>query len=190
MKMGYSREKLMNLFLKGRKRVLSIGIILFTLIITLIIYRIQTKKIRELDVKKSAETKRNEVLKEIVQLEKTINLYKNIFSKKDAFLVMDTVSDIVKDSNVRLISIRPEKEERQPLYAKYPFTLVIGADNYHAIGKFISKIENSSDVYFVDAISIRSQEESQIPDKELTGVSKPTNKLIVNLILSIIAFKG
>ncbi len=82
--MGYSREKLMNLFLKGRKRVLSIGIILFTLIITLIIYRIQTKKIRELDVKKSAETKRNEVLKEIVQLEKTINLYKNIFSKKCA----------------------------------------------------------------------------------------------------------
>jgi len=190
MRMGYSREKLMNLFLKGRKRVLSIGIILFTLIITLIIYRVQIKKIELLHVNKDSELKKNEVLKEISRSEKTIKLYKNIFSKKDASSVMNTISNIARDSNVRLISIRPGNEENQPLYIKCPFILVIDADNYHAIGKFISSIENQSDIYFVDAISIRSQEESQIPDKELTGVSKPTNKLIVNLILSIIAFKG
>ena len=184
MKIGYPREKLMNLFLKGRKRVLSIGIILFTLIATLIIYRIQIKKIESLHVNKDAEQKKNEALNEISRSEKAIKLYKNIFSKKDAFLVMDAVSDIVRDSNVRLISIRPEREERQPLYVKYPFTLVIGADNYHAIGKFISSIENSSDVYFVDAISIRLQEEAadQAPGQ--------TSKLIVNITLSIIEFKG
>jgi len=184
MRIEYPKEKLMDLFIKGRKNSLSIGVIVFTLILSLIIHRIQTKKIGELDVKKSAETKRNEVLKEIAQSEKTINLYKNIFSKKDASLIMEAVSDIVRDSNVRLISIKPEKEERQPLYVKYPFTLVVGADNYHTIGKFINKIEERPEAYFIDALSMRSQEEAadQAP--------RQTSKLIVDITLSIIEFKG
>jgi len=190
MRIGYPREKSMNLFLKGRKRVLSIGIILFTLIITLIIYRIQTKKIESLCVDKDTELKKDEVLKEISRSEKTIKLYKNLLSRKDASSVMNTISNIARDSNVKLISIKPGSEENQPLYIRCPFILVIGADSYHAIGKFISSIESQSDIYFVDTISIRSQEESQTSDKELTGVSKPANKLIVNLILSVIAFKG
>ncbi len=190
MKIEYPKGKLMNLFLKGKKKVLSIGIILFTIILALIIYRIQTKKIESLYVEKDLELKKNGILEEISRVEKTIKLYRNVLSKKEASSVINTVSNIARDSNVRLISIRPGNEENQPLYIKCPFILVIDADNYHAIGKFISSIENQSDIYFVDAISIRSQEESQMPDKELTGVPKPTNKLIVNLILSIIAFKG
>jgi len=190
MKIEYSKEKLMDLFLKGRKRVLSIGIILFTLSITFIIYRIQTKQIESLYVNKDTELKKNDVLNEIRRSEKAFKLYKNILSPKEASLVTNTISGIARGSNVRLISIKPDREENQPLYIKTHFILVIGADNYHAIGKFISSIENHSDVYFIDTISIRSQEESRTPDKELTEVSKPTDKLIVNLILSIIAFKG
>ena len=189
MKADYSREKLMNLFLKGRKKVLSIGIILFTLIITLIIYRIQTKKIESLYITKDTEQKKNEVLKEISQLETRIKFYKNLLSKKDASLVMNTISNIAKDSNVMLISTKPGTEENQPLYIKYPFVLVIGADSYHAIGKFISKIENHPDIYLVEAISIKLQGGSQRQEKESAGVTEPTNKLIVNLTLSIIAFK-
>ena len=190
MKIGYPKEKLINLFLKGRKRVLSIGIIILTLVITLIIYRIQIKKVESLHVNKDTEQKKNEVLNEISRSEKTVKLYKNLLSQKDVSSVMNTISDIARDSNVRLVSIRPGNEEKQPLYTKYPFILVIGADNYHVIGKFISSIENQSDIYFMDAISIRSQEESQILDKELTQEPESTDKLIVNLILSIIAFKG
>ncbi len=188
MRIGYSREELIDLFLKGKKRVLSIGIIIVTLIIALIIYSAQTQQIESLQSKKDAELKKNDVLEEISRVEKTIKLYRNVLSKKEASSVINTVSNIARDSNVRVISVNPGNEENQPLYIKTPFILVISADNYHAIGKFISKIENQSDIYFVDAISIRSQEESQTPDKELT--QKQTNKLIVNLILSIIAFKG
>ena len=190
MKIEYSKERLMDLFLKGRKRVLSIGIILFTLSITLIIYRMQTKQIESLYVNKDTELKKNDVLNEISRAEKAIKLYKNLLSQREASSVMNTLSDIARGSNVRLISIKPAREENQPLYIRTPFILVIGADNYHAIGKFISKFENQSDIYFIDTISIRSQEESRTPAQELTEVSKPTNKLIVNLIFSIIAFKG
>lgn len=190
MMIGYSREKLMDLFPKGRKNVLSIGIIIFTLIFPLIIYRTQTQQIESLRVNKDMELKKNDVLSEISRLEKTIKLYKNLLSKKDVSSVMNTISNIARDSNVILISIKPESEENQPLYIRSPFILVIGTDSFHAIGKFISMIENHPDVYSVDAISIKSQEEIQTPDRELIQASKPTTKLIVNLILGIIAFKG
>ena len=41
---------------------------------------------------------------------------------------MSRVSDITRGSNVRLISIKPDREENQPLYIKTPFILVIAAD--------------------------------------------------------------
>ncbi|MDP3731524.1 MAG: type 4a pilus biogenesis protein PilO [Candidatus Omnitrophota bacterium] len=170
MKIEYSKEKLINLFLKGRKKVLSIGITIFTIIITLIIHSIQGKKIESLHINKDAELKKNEVLSEISRSEKAIELYKNLLSKKDASLVTNTLTDIARDSRVRLISIKPDTEINRPLYIKYPFILVIGADNYHAIGKFISSIENQPDIYFVDGISIRFQRESRTPDKESTQV--------------------
>jgi Tfp pilus assembly protein PilO len=103
---------------------------------------------------------------------------------------MNTFSSIARDFNVRLISVSPGNEENQPLYIKTPFTLVIGADSYHTIGKFISSLENQPGIYFVETISIRSQEESRTPAQELTQEPKLADKLIVNLILSIIAFKG
>lgn len=190
MKIEYSREKIMGLFLRGRKKVFSIGIIVSTLILTLIISRAQTKKIESLHVNKDTELKKNDVLSEISRSEKTINLYKKLFSKKDASSVTNAVSNIARDSNLIVISINQDKEESELLYTKYSFTLVIGADSYHAIGKFIDKIENQAEAYFVDAISIRSQEESRTPDTELSGASKPANKLIVNVTLSIIVFKG
>ena len=179
MKIGYTREKITDLFLKGRKNVFSIGIIVFTLILTLIIHGIQTRKIEALSVKKGMEAKKNDVLKEIAGSEKRINLYKNIFSTKDAASVMNAISNIARDSKVRVISIQSDKEINLPSYIKYPFNLVIGVNNFHDIGKFINNIENQPEAYFVDAISIRTQEESQ-----------GENKLTVNVTLSIIAFKG
>lgn len=189
MKADYSKEKLINLFLKGRIKFLSIGLIVLTLIIAPSIYKNQTRSAESLKAKKDAEIKKNEVLKEISQSEARIKFYKTLLGKKDASLVMDTISSIAKDSNVLLVSIKPGTEENRPLCIKYPFVLVIGADSYHAIGKFISKIENQSDIYLVEAISIKFQDASRRQEKELVEVTRPTNKLIVNLTLSMIAVK-
>ncbi|MDP2938429.1 MAG: hypothetical protein Q8N72_04245, partial [Candidatus Omnitrophota bacterium] len=84
MKAGYSRDKLIDLLLKGKKRFLSIGLIILTLIIASSIYRNQSKVIESLIVKKDTEIKKNEVLKEISQSEARIKFYKNLLSKKDA----------------------------------------------------------------------------------------------------------
>ncbi len=190
MKIEYSKEKLINLFIKGRKKVLSIGMAVFTIIITLIIHSIQAKKIESLHINKDAELKKNEVLSEISRSGKAVELYNNLLKHKDASLVTNTLTDIARDSRVRVISIKPDTEINRPLYIKYPFILVIGADSYHAIGKFISSIENQPEIYFVDGISIKFQKESRAADKELTQGADPANKFTVNLILSIIAFKG
>jgi len=190
MAMGFSREKLMNLFTMDKKKIFSIGIIIITIVAALIIHGSQTKKIDSLRVERDAELKKNETLNDISRSEKTIKLYSNILSKKDAASVMNTLSGIAKESDITIVSIKPDTEENRTLYIRSPFSLVIETDNYHAIGKFISRIENNPDIYFVDAINIKAQEESPTPDKELTQMPKPANKLIVNLILSIIAFKG
>jgi len=76
------------------------------------------------------------------------------------------------------------------LYIKYPFTLVIGSDSYHDIGKFISSIENNPSIFFIDAMSIKAQEENQEQEKESIRATKPAEKLSVILTLSIIAFKN
>lgn len=189
MKIEYAKEGLMNLFLKGRERLLSMGIILFTLSAALIVYRIQTKQIESLYVDKDTELKKNDALTEIGRSEKAVKLYKNLLGQKDASSVMNRLGVVAKESNVRLISIKPGREENQPLYIKTPFVLVMGADNYHAIGKFVSAIENEPGIYFVDAVNIMAQEKGRMLAQESTQGPKPTNKLIVNLIFSIIAFK-
>ncbi len=190
MNIGFSQEKLTDLFLNGRKKVLRIAIIALSLFIALIVYISQTKNIESLRIREDMERKKNDVLGEIARSEKTIKLYKNMLSQKDALSVMNVLGNIAKESNVTLVSIKPANEENRPLYIKFPFVLVIAADNYHAMGKFISKIENEPGNYSVDAINIRPQEESRGPDRELTKGAKPAKKLILNLILSIIAFKG
>lgn len=190
MKIGYPKEKIMGLFFKSRKKALSIGIIIFTLIITLTVYKIQAKKIELLQIKKDTEQKKNEVLNEISRSEKTIQFYKNLLTRKDASAVMGSISNLARESNLRLISISAGNEESQPLYTKTPFVLVIDTDSYSAIGKFISKIENQPEIYFVESVSIRLQEEIRGPDKELSVAPEPKDKLRVNLILSIIALKG
>ncbi len=190
MNIGFFREKLMNLFTMDKKKIFGIGIIIITIVVALVIHKSQTKKVESLHAQKDAELKKNEILTEIGRSEKTIKLYGNILGKKDPASVMNALSSIAKESKVTMVSIKADSEENRSLYIRSPFSLVIEANSYHAIGKFISKVENNADIYFVDAISIKAREESQTPDKESTQVPKPANKLIVNLILSIIAFKG
>ncbi|MFH1269641.1 MAG: type 4a pilus biogenesis protein PilO [Candidatus Omnitrophota bacterium] len=191
MNIEYIRQQLVDSFLKDRRRAyVLIGVAIFTLIISLAVHLIQNQKIRLLLVQRGAELKNSNLLNEINISDKTIKLYKNSFRTRDVFWVMNAVSDIAKASGIKLISIKPGKEEKQPLYTSHSFNLVIEANNYHAIGKFISDIENSPDAYFVDALSIKMQEEGLVSDKESTLEAKPVSKLVVNLVLSIIIFRG
>lgn len=188
MKIEYSKGKLVSLLLENKEKIFSITILILALLIAAAIYRSQSRHLYLLTIKKDTEIKKNAVLGKIKESEKKIKFYKGLLKEKDASSIVNAINNIAKDSGVQIISIEPQAEEKQSLYVNYPFILTINADNYHAIGKFISKIESYSNVYFTQAISIRPL--GDLSNEESEGTAPKINKLTVNLTLNIIAFRG
>lgn len=160
--------------LADKNKILNLAVIIVAFIIAGNIYKQQTKDIESLKSKNNMETKKNAVIENISKLEKSISAYKNFLAKKDASSVINTISNIAKESGVKIASVRPLAEQRYPDYIKSPFSLALSAPNYDSLGRFISKIESYQDVYMVEAIEARFHEQA----KELT----------VNLTVSSIAF--
>lgn len=179
--------KLINQLAGSKNKILNIGLIILTVIIASNMYRNKAKDVQLLNAKKDTELKKNSALEQIKQLEKSIESYKNIFNKKDASLIINTINNIARDSNVKIISIKPSNERKESVYTSYPFLLTVSADNYHCIGKFISGIESHPDIYFVDAITITIEDIRQAQNLE-QGL-KPITRVMVNLTLSKIVFK-
>jgi hypothetical protein len=171
------------IIIKQRNKILNIGIILLTFIIANNIYKSQIKSIQSLREKIEAETKKNEMLSNISQSEKILNAYKNLLNKKDISQVksisISTISNIAKDSNVKIALVKPLAEDNQSVYSRYSFSLVLNAPNYHNVGKFINRLESHPDVYFVDKVII----------KRINKESATEYNLIVELTLSTIVFK-
>jgi Tfp pilus assembly protein PilO len=158
---------------KHKNKIVNIAIIILAIIISANIYKKQADGIETLKTKKGIEKKNNDVIKDINQLVEKINSYEKLFTKKDASLVINTITGIAKQSGIKIVSMRPDSEQAYPNYVKLPFGLTVSADNYHAIGKFISKLEGYQDVYIIDSAGIRFDNQS----KEFT----------VNLRLSALA---
>jgi Tfp pilus assembly protein PilO len=139
------------------------------------IYTRHLKDLTSLKQQKETEIKKNAVLEKVSKLEKRLNAYKNFLVKKDTGLIIGVLSNMARATGLEISSIRPETEQKFLTYIKVPFSLEMSADNYHALGEFISKLESSSDIYRVEEINIRSQ--------------GPGNKLAVNLKVNKISFK-
>lgn len=159
---------------KNKNKLLNLAVIIIAFIIASNIYKQQTREIGALKSKSNTETKKNTVIENISKLEKSIGSYKNLLAKKDAGSIINTVSNIAKESGVKIVSVRPIAEQRQADYIKFPLNLVLSVPNYHTLGNFISKIETYQDVYVVESIDIRFQEQAK--------------ELAVSLIISSIAF--
>lgn len=189
MEIAGALKNLINRFGKGTNKIFYIALSILTIIFSQNSYKSKAQSLRALNSQKDAQLKKNAVLAQIQQSEKRIELYKNFFSKKDASSLINTINNMARDSNIKIISIKPGREEAVSVYTRYPFILNISANSYHAVGKFISKIENHPDVYFVDAMNIKMREVSQASDIE-SGNGQLANRLAVNLVLSVIVFKG
>ncbi len=138
--------------------IFNLGVIILVLIFAGNVYKRQVKDIEVIKTTRDSEARKNEVLGNIRQKEKKINSFKNAINKKDVSLIMNPLSSIARDSSVKIISIGPQGEKDYPVYLKYSFALVVTANNYHNIGKFISKLENSGDIYIVESINIVESE--------------------------------
>jgi Tfp pilus assembly protein PilO len=189
MKINFSFENIID-YLKNKRNFFSMGMIIVAVIASFIIHVNQVKKIQSLTLAKDAEFNKSKVLTDISTSEKEIKAYKNNLSRKDIVLVTNTLTNIAKDSNVALVSVKVGTEENQLLYTRARFVCVIGADSYHDLSKFISKLENHPGIFNIDEIDIKAQDEGLDSDKELTYAPKPKGRLVVNLIISSIAFKG
>jgi len=154
--------KLIELTNKYKNRISGIVVIIIALIVTSKVYNVQVLDMQSQKARNDAQIKKNQVLESISKLEKRINAYKNLLAKKDATVILNTMSNLAKESGVKIASFQPRKEEQHPAYVKSTFNLILYAPDYHILGKFISKIENFQDVYLVESIDITSQ------GKELT----------------------
>lgn len=177
--------ELAPLFTKYKIRILSVGIALLTLIVVANLFGSQGRRKEMLLANKETELKRNEVLASISKLEKKIASYKKVFNKRDASAVINTISNIAKESNVKIISMKPRQEENFPAYIRYPFELVIGVDSYHVIAKFISKIENYPEMFFIDRFEIKLTTANKEDTQQGQG-----HKLLVGLTISTVALKN
>lgn len=167
---------------KNYKNMLNITVIIFALIIANRIYKTQYQVVELLKQKKDAELKKNSVLGEFSYLEKSVILYKNLLQKKDAAAIINKITNIANDSSVKITSIKPEKEAGGTGYGSYPFGLSVIADNYHILGKFISKLESYPEMYLViESIVVRQQ----VKETEASTISN----LAAELRLSVISFE-
>ncbi|MEK6528892.1 MAG: type 4a pilus biogenesis protein PilO [Nitrospirota bacterium] len=170
-----------EVFEKNKNNILNIGVILIAVFIAFQIYNGINEKINTLTQQKSNELKKNEATSEIAVFEKKINGYKKVLVKKDLGAVMDSISEIAKQCEVKVVSIKPEDEESSADYIKSSFALTINAPNYHALGNFISRIESYQDIYFIDELSIGSA--------GFRGASEDVGSgLKINLKISTIAY--
>lgn len=167
-------------FSRYKNKILNGAIIVLALIIANNIYKVQFNTIESLKSSREKESKKNIVLGEISQFDKRLKAYKSFLNKKDMSLVIDNISNIAKDSNVRILSLRPDLGQAFPLYIKYTFNLAVILNDYATLGKFISKLENSYDVYMVEGLVVNPRFEGS-EETALKGLS-------VNLKISTFLF--
>jgi Tfp pilus assembly protein PilO len=141
----------------NKNKILNGAMVAVALFVAYRVYQNQEKTFVSLTTKRDVEIKKNQVLEEICQLDSKINAAKKSVNNKDTSSVINTIANIAKGNEIKIISIRPEKESGTEIYRKYPFELSISADSYHAIGKFISALENHPDIYYVALIRIKPQ---------------------------------
>lgn len=165
---------LARLISRYKNLVFNLALIILALMVAGNISRKQAKGLELLKEKKEAELKKNKVLGNIQQLETGLVAYKKLLTKQDADLVINTVSSLARESGVKIVSLKPAPEQRNPEYIKFPLDLAVTSANYHALGKFISKLESNKDIYKVEALEIKPVGENQ--------------ELSANLVVTSIAF--
>jgi len=171
--MGFTDNVEFSDIKKHKNLALNISIIILAFIVSLNIYKKQNKEILSLNAQKEIEIKKNAEFDTISGLEKKNNYFKNYLSKKDAGLTINTITNIAKELGIKIVSIRPESELKFAQYIKEPFEISFVINSYHDLGKFVSKMESSNNVYVIEIIT------AKYGTKE--------NGLLINLRLSSIA---
>jgi len=106
---------------------------------------------------------------QIEDLRKKLTLYNKKFStKQEISVLLKELSDMAKDSEVKIISIKPHaavtstgQDAAGSTYQKFPISINAGC-GYHQLGAFLSKLENADTFMRVTDIRITVNPQSPI----------------------------
>ena len=159
---------------KHKNAVLSLAILAIAGFVSFNIYNKSVQEKAGLQAQIEDEKKKNEVLLQIATLEKKLEGYKQLLTKKEAGEVIGAISSYAKGFGLQIQSVRPGQEQKFKEYIKVPYMLVLRANSYHDIGRFVSMIESSREVFVIDAINIASETDIR--------------KLIVNITVNAVEY--
>lgn len=120
------------------------------------------------------EKRKNSILGEITLMEKRVDALKMKLNAKEMSSVVQSLNALATKCGVTISFRNKQQEEPGPhdAYTRYFFELTLDAANFHKIGKFISSLEKSSEIFIVDTIQCSPQ-----------GGSKTSVKLLVSTIM-------
>ncbi|MBU4251550.1 MAG: type 4a pilus biogenesis protein PilO [Candidatus Omnitrophica bacterium] len=170
-----------SLIEKNKNKIINFGVIILVLIIALQFHRSANDRISLLVQQQNNELEKNKVIEDIAALEKKAEAYKKVFVKKDLASIMNVITGIAKDTSIKILSVKPYAEEALNNYLNSSFLITLNAPSYHALGDFISKIENNKDIYLVSEVTINSA----VSNSEATGANAD---LEVSLKINTIAY--
>lgn len=138
-----------NLLTKHKNKFLNGAIIILALILANHFYKNTSLDLAKLKEQEKNEGMKTEVLKTLSRLEARFNQFKTSLGKKDSNYIISNINAIAKETGVKISSIKPEQESKTADYVKTPFSLALKSSSYHAVGKFMSRLESSGDVFYV-----------------------------------------
>ncbi|MCK9572332.1 MAG: type 4a pilus biogenesis protein PilO [Candidatus Omnitrophica bacterium] len=169
---------------KYQSQALNLIVVFLALIIAFKIYEKSAAEVAILNQTKNTQIEKNIALEKISKINQEIGAVKKFINQKDLDSVINTIGDIAQATGVDILSINPAADERNPYYTKFFFDLVLSADSYHKIGKFISLLESSQDIFNIEAVNLDQQSNDLEADNR-----KEIKKISVNLKLSKILAK-
>jgi len=155
----------MDFFSKNKNKIINAGVILLAIFIALYLYGMQNQQLDSLVENKNEEIKKSEVIESLNRVEKRIDSYKQTFNRKDLGSVIGAMTDIAKDTRVKVISVKPGAEQQYAEYIRTSFLIVVRVADYHALGLFISKVENYKDLFLVEDVNITTVSNNQADKK-------------------------
>jgi Tfp pilus assembly protein PilO len=167
--------EILNVINKIKENLLNILIIIVALMISFNNYKTRNKALEILKAKRDVELKINQLLDEISTLENMNFSLKGKINNKAVSATIDVLGGIARDSNVKIILIKPQVERFYSAYTLYPFEVSITSSSYHRVAKFINLLEKSSNIYFIENMELSSN--PQIKEDKITA------KLVISTIL-------
>jgi len=146
---------------KIKENLVSLIILVLAVIIAFKVYRGKEAEFLGLKNDKEMENKKNAILNDLSELEKEFAYWNENVNNKELSAVLDKIGDFAKNASVKITKITPQKEIVVGVYTKYPYDITLSASKYHQIGKFMSILESSPDIYMVENLAINSNTASE-----------------------------